>query len=532
MSVVLLIACGLLGAGISVLLIPQLLRLAHEKHAFGRAGDIHHTHRRPIPRIGGIALAAAFLMAGLFAMFVLPKDGVSPSLGVILAGGLAMFLLGLMDDLKSIGARKKFLGQILIALGVYCLGLRIEGFKNPLTGATIDFGFWSGMITVLWLVAITNLINLIDGADGLAGGIGLMLMLLLTYVAFSMPSLSLIACAMAGALAGFLYFNFPPAKIYMGDSGAYFLGFLIGMLAIVSSQKGTIAAALIAPLFVLTLPILDTMLAILRRGLRGLPIFRPDRKHIHHKLARSGFSGRKVVLTVYFLTLIFLLMALGIFWSQGRLLPILLGSLGMLLLVCAGTMNFSREWFAIGRVLGNSLEMRKEIQYALISYRWLEAHSLRAESIESLWADYVFLAQKLGFTSVTLTLEDGQRVWRQEDIASAGPPCRSARHELDGGKAGTLEFMMHTRAAETDSAGADEMLKPCCKPAGAGVPDATLFDILSELAAEGWLKAAVKWQKRHDLPIRFASKVGAPIPRHGNGTNRFNLLRIIRTREI
>src|SRR5450759_776789 len=211
---------------------------------------------------------------------------------------------------------------------------------------------------------MTNLINLIDGIDGLAGGICLMLMLLLTYVGNGTASVLFIAAGMVGALLGFLWFNFPPARIYMGDSGAYFLGFLIGSITIFSSQKGTIFAALIAPLFVLALPILDMALAILRRGSRGLPLFRADRGHIHHRLLETGLSRRKIVLGLYGFTAFFLLLGFMAFWGRGQHLTLLLGISVLVVLLAAGKFTFSREWFAIGRLLGNSLEARSEIQYA------------------------------------------------------------------------------------------------------------------------------------------------------------------------
>jgi UDP-GlcNAc:undecaprenyl-phosphate GlcNAc-1-phosphate transferase len=146
-----------------------------------------------------------------------------------------------------------------------------------------------------WLVAFTNLINLIDGIDGLAGGIALMLMALLAYVGFGPgPVFSvLLATGMAGALMAFLLYNFPPARIYMGDGGAYFLGFLIGTLTIVNSSKGTALAALVAPLFALALPIVDVGLAIARRAIKGLPIYRPDRKHLHHRLVEWVSRARE-----------------------------------------------------------------------------------------------------------------------------------------------------------------------------------------------------------------------------------------------
>src|SRR5205809_1102673 len=306
---------------------------------------------------------------------------------------LAMFGLGLWDDLRPIVAKRKLLGQVLIASIVCCFGIGIMSFKIPFSGQIISLGSWGVLLTILWLVSMTNLINLIDGVDGLAGGICLMLMALLAYVGHQNGNFELLASGMAGALLGFLWFNFPPARIYLGDGGAYFLGFQIGLLALLSSHKGTVAAALVAPLFVLALPIVDMLLVIMRRGLRGLPLFRPDRQHIHHRLLAMGFSRKKAVLSIYALTLVFLLMGFLAFVSEGQLIPGLLGITALILLLCAGKLTFSREWFAVGRVLGNSLEMRQEIQYALSLTNWLGLEGVRHGSLETLWPHLVFVAE-------------------------------------------------------------------------------------------------------------------------------------------
>src|SRR5262249_24051207 len=176
---------------------------------------------------------------------------------VVLGTSLAMFGLGLRDDLKPLGAKRKLLGQVLIAVVVCCFGIGITNFKIPFSGEIVSLGSWGVLLTILWLVGMTNLINLIDGVDGLAGGISLMLMALLAYVGHQNGVFDLLARGMAGALLPSLGSNFPPARIYLGDSGAYFLGFQIGLLALVSSHKGTVVAALVTPLFVLALPIVD-----------------------------------------------------------------------------------------------------------------------------------------------------------------------------------------------------------------------------------------------------------------------------------
>jgi UDP-GlcNAc:undecaprenyl-phosphate/decaprenyl-phosphate GlcNAc-1-phosphate transferase len=392
----------------------------------------------------------------------------------------------------------------LIAAAVCAFGIGIQRFKIPFSERIVDLGGWGVLLTILWLVGMTNLINLIDGVDGLAGGICLMLMALLAYVGHQSGSFELLVAGMAGALLGFLWFNFPPARIYLGDGGAYFLGFQIGLFAIVSSNKGTVFAALAAPLFVLALPIVDTALAILRRGLRGLPIFRPDRRHLHHHLLEMGLSRRKVVLYFYAVTLIFLVMGFVAFWSRGHWIPVLLGLATLLLLLCAGKLHFSRHWFAVGRVVGNSLEMRQEIHYALTLMHWLTLEGGRRDSAEELWSDLVLAAQRLSYCSVKMTLADGQRVWEQ---AHGCQPTRSVVQALQGGRFGTLELMARFCVVEADSPpGTPECERPFCPC----VSDGRVFEIISELLAEGWVKAVSKLKEGDQTPLRFDTRRSVP----------------------
>jgi len=348
---------------------PLMIRW-FEPLAARRGTSFHQTHNRPVPRAGGLALALLFLVAGVATQQWLPvhPDRVAENWGILVLG-LAMFGLGFWDDLRPLGARKKLLGQILIALAACFVVGRIELVRNPFSGEVVALGLWGFPLTILWLVAFTNLINfnLIDGLDGLAGGLSLMLMALLAYVGLHVEAVfpTAVAAALAGGLVAFLRYNFPPARIYLGDGGAYFLGFLIGILSMRLSHKGTVAAALVAPLFALALPIIDTSLAILRRGLKGLPLFRPDRKHIHHKLLGEGFNQRQTVLVLYGFSLVALLMAFGVFWAGERTAPLFLGVLVLVILLAAGRLNFVREWLALGRLLGTTLEVRKAARYAL-----------------------------------------------------------------------------------------------------------------------------------------------------------------------
>jgi UDP-GlcNAc:undecaprenyl-phosphate GlcNAc-1-phosphate transferase len=485
MNYVTLAICVVLGFVTTQVLIPILRRRTPAASLVNGARTFHHTHKTPISRFGGVALAAAFVLVSLVGFIWFPVDAArTRTRVVIVVSSLAMFLLGFWDDVRPLGARRKLLGQVLIATAVCFGGVQIETFQNPITHRLYELGGWGWLITVLWLVALTNMINLIDGIDGLAGGIALMMMALLTYVGIGeeLQFPILVAATMCGALLGFLRYNFPPAKIYMGDGGAYFLGFLIGILTLVHSQKGTIVAALIAPLFALALPIVDVSLAILRRGFQGLPLFRPDRLHIHHRLQDLGMSRTRTVLVLYGISSIFLLMAFGVFWSQGRWVPILFGFMCLTLLLSARTFNFSRDWFAVGRVLENSAELRKETHYALALGRSLELGAERGGSLEDLWEDFVFLTRKLGFTGVRLTLEDSERLWQSPDLADAANLWLRS-HDLGS------ERVMRVELA-----------------ANQGDMSERLATHLSELAAEAWLKAANRWHLANGLALRFDAR--------------------------
>jgi UDP-GlcNAc:undecaprenyl-phosphate/decaprenyl-phosphate GlcNAc-1-phosphate transferase len=484
MTIGLMFLVGVIGALVTLVSVPVIQKYFR---SLGRrdAGEFHHGQGASVLRFGGLALVGSFAVTFLIVTYFSPSATLDAGIyHTIFMAALAMFFLGFWDDIKPLGAKRKFLGQIIISIGACWAGMHFDNFKNPFTGTIYPLGVFGPVLVVIWLVALTNLINLIDGIDGLAGGVALMLMGLLAYVGFSsqMPYLTLCAIGVAGSLVGFLYFNFPPAKIYLGDGGAYFLGFLIAGLSLANSHKGTIVAALIAPLFALALPVIDVSLAILRRGLKGLPIFRPDRNHLHHRLVGVGFSSTRAVLTLYGLSLIFLLLALFAFWLEGRALPILFGFAGLVLLLFLGSFGFGREWFSVGRVLGNSLQMRKTTEYVLTLSRWLELEAERRESLDDLWADFNFMAARLGFSEVRLTLADGQKIWAAEKMMAAGTDRHRFRREFN--HAMTLEFAAETRTM-----------------------DRQLFEHLCELASEAWHKAALRWCRLQGLPPAFQSRV-------------------------
>jgi UDP-GlcNAc:undecaprenyl-phosphate GlcNAc-1-phosphate transferase len=477
-------ACG--GCLVVWLTIPAVLRHLHFLNRNGPS-QFHHANKHERSRLGGLAIVASFLILSAAGLWF-SGDGAQTQISqVIVCSATAMFLLGFWDDLKPLGAKNKLAGQILIATLAWCGGVHIEAFRNPFSGVIYPLGSSGCVLTVFWLIALPNLINLVDGMDGLAGGIALMLMALLSYAGWAGSAVfpALCAAGMVGALIGFLRYNFPPASIFMGDGGAYFLGFLVAELSIVNSHKGTIVAALLAPLFVLALPIADTSLAILRRGLKGLPIFRPDRLHIHHRLLETGYTPRRVVLTFYFVSVLFLLFGLAVLLSEGRWAPVLFGIACLAFIVSALSFNFSREWFSVGRVVGNSIEMRESTHYALTLSRWLELEAGRCDSLENLWSDFKFLAMKLNFSRVKLSLQDGQMEWHRENGGPL-PTAQTCHFQREFG-GGCMALELEIKAEEW------------------------IASTLCDITCEAWQKAAARWESIHHAPATFKTRAHSRI---------------------
>lgn len=481
MTVLSVVVCAVTGFLVSWGLIPVILDVCRRASSAPRDLCFHHTDKAPIPRFGGIALAAGFTAVVLAALYF-SEGGVSREMLTVVCCSLAMFGLGILDDLRPIGARMKLLGQVAIAGVVALGGSSIEVVTNPITGVGHDIGIWGVAATVLWLVALTNLINIIDGIDGLAGGISLMLMVLLVHASLGSSSfLLLLAVGMIGALVGFLYFNFPPARIYMGDGGAYFLGFLIGGLTLVTAQKGTVAAALVAPVFALALPILDVALAIVRRGIKGLPVFRPDRRHIHHRLVEFGFSHRRTLLTLYVLSTLFLLMAFGVFWSQGRLVPLFLGLSFLVVIYIVHSFGLVSSKYSLRTFWRDVQSIRRETRYTMLLAQWLEMEAERCQSPGELWENFVFFANKLELAEVKLCLREGQLVW-QASGQPAADELERKHHDFHGSAITGIEVAVRK-----------------------GVMSPKLFEMKSELAAEAWFKAATRWRATNHADIELAA---------------------------
>lgn len=384
------------GFVVAVATTPWVIRLAQRGIGLDYAYESRKKQEVPIPRLGGMPLMLAMSLGLLVIFAVSPAN--ATNWFPILLGSVMMYGLGLWDDFKSLGARKKLLGQLITAIVVYSLGLNIEKFSYPGVGS-IDLGAWSLPVTVFWLIAVPNIVNLIDGFDGLAGGLGLCMSVTLGIVAINNEQLA-VACyafTMAGALLGFLVFNFPPAKIYLGDGGAYLIGFTIAALSLTSSNKGSVAKVLFVTLIALGVPILDTTFAMLRRALRGYPIFHADDEHFHHRLEKFGFSKRRILFGLYGICLVLSLFALSIIWSQGSTLPIAIGVLFLLALLALRYFHYLRSWDDVRRKFNRVRRRRRLVQYALLQAQVLELEAERCKSAQEFWAIFEHTLRRVGF---------------------------------------------------------------------------------------------------------------------------------------
>ncbi len=268
------------------------------------APDARKVHQKPIPRIGGIGIYVAF-MAGTLAMLdfgSFEPDVQTKVIGLLVSSTLIV-LLGIVDDYKSLPAKVKLLGQIIAACVLVAFGATIDFIANPFDDY-FYLEYFTIPATIFWIVGLTNTVNLIDGLDGLAAGVATIasITILLVAIQNDFVLVTILTAALAGAAIGFLRYNFNPAKIFMGDTGSMFLGFMLAGISVIGVVKSAATIALIVPILALGVPIMDTSFAIIRRYRGGVPIFKPDKGHLHHRLLDMGFNQRQAVLLMYIIS--------------------------------------------------------------------------------------------------------------------------------------------------------------------------------------------------------------------------------------
>jgi UDP-GlcNAc:undecaprenyl-phosphate GlcNAc-1-phosphate transferase len=384
---------------------PVLRHLAHRYGLLDHALTSRKIHGRPIPRVGGIAIVVAFFAPLVALLFVNSDVGrqfyAQPEKAFgLFAGGIAIAALGVWDDVAGANARTKFLVQFAVAGFMYWIGFRIDRIANPF-GEPLQLGYLALPFTMLWIAGVINAMNLIDGLDGLAGGVALIAVTATFAIALlhHRPLMVLFTAALAGAILGFLFYNFNPASIFMGDTGSMFLGFVLATTAIQTNVKSSTAVAIIVPIIALAIPIADTLLAMLRRAARGVPLFSGDRGHIHHRLLDLGLSHRATVLVIYGASVVLGLAALALTYASSAEAMYYLLALSGVAYLAMRRLGYIRLG-AVRRVLDDrrrNLGIRREIRRI--------GDALRpAQRVDDVWVALRMAAAAVGATAIALRL--------------------------------------------------------------------------------------------------------------------------------
>lgn len=304
-----------IAAAVTALLTPLCIKIAPKIGAMDVPRDSRRMHTKPIPRFGGAAI-----FAGVMVGFIMIMPFGEQYRGILI-GAVMIFALGIVDDLTDLPPKVKFLGQIAAAAVLWFFSLQIRGMANflPFGPMYISFPTWlSILVTVFWVVAITNAVNLIDGLDGLAAGIACIACIAVAYSAnyTNRYSTCILILSVAGAAFGFLLFNFHPAKIFMGDAGSMLFGFLLASVSLVGDMpnKSVTLFSTLLPIMILGLPIFDEIFAVVRRAVSHKPIMQADRGHIHHRMMAQGYGQRRTVFALYIISALFGIA--GILWTR------------------------------------------------------------------------------------------------------------------------------------------------------------------------------------------------------------------------
>ena len=322
---------------ISIFMTPVAKGIAIKAGALDIPKDERRIHKKPMPLMGGLAIFISIIVTSII---FLPMD---KTLISIMAGGSIILASGIIDDIKGLSPKIKLIFQIAAAIILISGDIKIDALTNPFTKSSnlIPLGGFGIPITIFWVVGITNTLNLIDGLDGLAAGVAMIASLSFLFVSnkFGYISIMVISSTVAGACLGFLPYNFNPAKIFMGDTGALFLGFMLAALSIEGVMKSVATIAIVVPIIILGVPIFDTTFAIFRRLLNGKSIAEADRGHLHHRLLRVGFSQRKTVIILYSISTIFGLCAILIAKANSKRAVILSIMVFIITILLAGKMG-------------------------------------------------------------------------------------------------------------------------------------------------------------------------------------------------
>jgi UDP-GlcNAc:undecaprenyl-phosphate GlcNAc-1-phosphate transferase len=406
-------------------LTPLIIEYARRKRLMDRP-NIRSIHKDSMPRLGGVAIFFASLLTILPVLFIQNTIGhafrqLGPKIWILLTGSSMMFLLGLYDDSRGLRPGTKLIWQLVAAVLVCVGGIHIRSITVR-DLFTLDLGSWGAILTILWLVGITNAINLIDGLDGLAAGICAIACGVIAVLSILGDNtiLAVLMLALLGSLTGFLFFNFNPAKIFMGDGGSMFLGFTIAAASVLTAAKSSAFVGIALPILVLGIPIFDTFFSMLRRFLHRRGIMSADRGHFHHRLLELGFNQSQAAVLAYLVTVI--ISGLGFFLLATRStasIVVFLCCLILLLLLfrIVGSVRLRETLAGIRQrkiIADQQIDERRHFEEA-------QLHFSRAKDFEAWWQALCLAAAKLEFAHLALLLtnRDGtKRIlhWQNLDI--------------------------------------------------------------------------------------------------------------------
>ncbi len=396
---------------VALVVTPRVISWASRKGICDHPSS-RRVNQKCIPRAGGIALFISFYLAYLAVLlFTVRETDVVPRFReqfFFLAGGCFIFFLGLLDDIRSLPPWVKFVGQVGVGLLVWFGGLDVEQLSVTLHRGVVLPGWSSLCVTVFWVVLLINAINLIDGLDGLAAGI--CLFVAITLLVLSLPSgkptFIIGLSALAGSCLGFLRYNFNPASIFMGDCGSYFLGYVLASLTILGAMKSHATVALLIPIIALGVPLLDTLLAPIRRFVLGKKLFRPDQSHVHHILLKLGYSQRRVVLIIYGVTVFLGLVALAFVFVKDQRAAFILVLPGILVFLAVKKLGYL-EYLAADKFLGWLRDLTDEagLSNERRSFLNIQMQIMGSGNLDELWENICIALEKLDFDLAELHLE-------------------------------------------------------------------------------------------------------------------------------
>ena len=385
-------------------------------------------HLTPMPRAGGIAVYLSFYLAFIPMLFlntrILDFLYTDTRLIYVVAGGSLIFGVGVIDDIRGVKARTKLLVQILAALVVYMGGVQISALNLP-TSDFMRLGWLSLPATVLWVLLVVNAVNLIDGLDGLASGVTFFatMVLIVLCVLNERLEVAVMLTALAGATLGFLRYNFNPASIFLGDSGSYFLGYMLAVLSMLGSVKGQAAVAILIPMIALGIPLMDTIWSSIRRFVLGQRIFKPDKDHFHHRLLRKGYSHRHAVMILYGFTIFMGVVSLFMVHARDNRSALLLLLVGAVIIFGIRKLGYL-EYLAVDKLLGwmNDITDDMGIKRDRRTFLACQIDIANSKDISEFWKKVVHTANllKLDYIEVRLgprtvyTQPEQSFVWRSD----------------------------------------------------------------------------------------------------------------------